>query len=77
MLKGGNFSLKTLRTVAKLTQGSLEMAEVLVESGQEEGESVKSEFTNLLLKLIKIVGTEAFKDCLSTTMTLTTYVQQQ
>jgi hypothetical protein len=53
------------------------MAEVLVESGQEEGESVKTELSNLLLKLIKIVGSEAFKDCLSTAMTLTTYVQQQ
>ena len=69
---GSNFSLKTLRTIAKLTQGSLEMAEVLVESGQEEGESVKTEFTNLLLKLIKIVGSEAFKGCLPTGMTLTT-----
>ena len=53
------------------------MAEVLVESGQEEVESVKSEFTNLLLKLIKIIGSEAFKDCLPIGMTLNTYVQQQ
>ena len=63
-------SLKTLRTIAKLTQGALEMAEVLVESGQEEGESVKSEFTNLLLKMIKIVGNDTFKACLPMGMTI-------
>ena len=63
-------SLKTLRTVAKLTQGSLEMAEVLVESGQEEGESVKSELSNLMLKIIKIVGNDAFKECLPLGITI-------
>jgi hypothetical protein len=46
------------------------MTEVLVDSGQEEGESVKSEFTNLLLKIIKIVGNDAFKDCLPIGMTI-------
>lgn len=63
-------SLKTLRTIAKLTQGALEMAEVLVESGQEEGESVKNEFTNLLLKMIKIVGNDTFKGSLPIGMTI-------
>jgi hypothetical protein len=53
------------------------MAEVLVESGQEEGESVRSEFTNLLLKLIKIVGNEDFKDCLPLGMTSSNIGQQQ
>jgi len=53
-----------------LTQGALEMAEVLVESGQEEGESVKSEFSNLLLKMIKIVGNDAFKESLPMGMTI-------
>ena len=53
-----------------MTQGALEMAEVLVESGQEEGESVKSEFSNLLLKMIKIVGNDAFKESLPMGMTI-------
>ena len=46
------------------------MAEVLVESGQEEGESVKSELSNLMLKIIKIVGNDAFKECLPLGITI-------
>ena len=41
------------------------MAEVLVESGdQDESETVRSELSNLLVKVSKIVGMDTLRECL-------------
>ena len=45
-----------LATLTKLTQNAYDTAELMIESGMEENESVKGEIASYMMKVSKLIG---------------------
>ena len=56
----GPFNIKMLKTLAVFSKSALEQAELMVDNGFDENESVLHEMQNFFAKLYKVIGTDNF-----------------
>ncbi len=59
-MRANVINIKLLKIINTFSKSALEQAEIFVDNGFEEFETVSTEMKNLFAKLIKIIGYDVF-----------------